>query len=269
MRLSLDHLVHFIDREPQTAEEQMRRLGLHAVAGGRHETWGTYNSLCYFDLTYIEFLAIENRSVAERETENGLIKQIVAELPGGEGVGQIALRTDRIGQLAEDLQEKGLQTTGPLPGSRIRADGSVINWQMLFAESERSGPPLPFFIQWAESDEERRRDLTNRRIIAPHPVGEIRIRHVAYAVRELAESAARWQEWFGFAADEPFVDTELNAACQTLRCGGGNILFCSPLGSGPVADVLAARGEKPFLVRFSGSGAKRNQHQIFGSVYQL
>lgn len=269
MRLSLDHLVHFIDREPQEGVQAMKRLGLHAVAGGRHENWGTYNSLCYFDLTYIEFLAIENRSVAEGEQENGLIKQIVAELPGGEGVGQIALRTNRIGELAEHFQEMGLQTTGPLPGSRTRSDGSVINWQMLFVDSEHSGPTLPFFIQWAQSDQERRSDLTSRGIIAPHPAGELNVQHVAYAVRELADHVANWQSWFGFQAGEPFIDNELNAVCQALHCDGGNILFCAPQGPGMVADALASRGEKPFLVRLTGSGAKQEQHQIFGSVYQL
>jgi hypothetical protein len=269
MKLALDHLVHFIDRDPQAAVEQMKRIGLHAVPGGRHENWGTFNSLCYFDLTYIEFLAIENRSVAERERQNGLIRQIVEDLPRGEGLGQIALRTDSIGQLAEEMQAKGLRVTGPLPGSRTRADGSVINWQMLFVESERNGPRLPFFIQWAERDEDRRADLTSRRIIAPHPVGEVRIRHVAYAVRELDKWAALWQEWFGLAAGEPYVDFGLNAVCRELHCHGGNILFCSPRGAGMAADALRNHGEKPFLVSFSGTGVKNGQHHVFGSVYRL
>ncbi|MFM1651993.1 VOC family protein [Brevibacillus sp. B_LB10_24] len=269
--LSLDHLVHFINSHPETAVQEMQRLGLHAVAGGRHETWGTYNSLCYFGLTYLEFLAIEDRQRAAEVRDNGLIRQIAADLPENEGLSRIALRTGDIAGLASQLTSMGLTVTGPVPGSRTRSDGSVIRWQMLFAEGERErdGLPLPFFIQWGEGDDDRRQDLTDRGIIAQHPAGSLRMEYVACAVQQLEETAVRWQEWFGLEPGVPYTDCELNAACQALRCDGGDILLCSPLGEGIVAQTLAERGERPFLVRFSGKARSSAKHLVLGSFYQL
>nr|WP_035286480.1 VOC family protein [Brevibacillus massiliensis] len=267
--MSLDHLVHFINSHPETAVQAIERLGLRAVAGGRHENWGTHNSLCYFDLTYLEFLAIEDRQRAAKVQGNGLIRQIAADLPDNEGLSRIALRTSDMAGLASQMQSKGLTVTGPVLGSRTRADGSIIHWQMLFVESERGGLPLPFFIQWGEGDDERRRDLTERRIIAQHPAGSLRIEYVACAVQKLEETAARWQEWFGLVPGEPYTDSELQAVCQALACDGGDVLLCSPLGEGVVARTLDERGERPFLVRFSGKACSSARHFVLGSFYQL
>lgn len=269
MNLSLDHLVHFTNASPASAAEILQKLGLHAVAGGRHELWGTHNSLCYFDLTYLEFLAIENRTVAENAAGNGLIKQIVADLPEREGVATVALRTNEIEQWAQRLKEKGLRVTGPLPGSRKRADGSVISWKMLFAETDNSLLPLPFLIEWGQSDEERRQDLTSRGIIAPHPAGDVRIKHVAYAVRQLTPTVDRLREIYGATAGEPYHDASLQATCQPLIFPGGDLLICSPTGPGVVADAIAAKGERPFFVQFAGAACRGEEHRIFGSLYRL
>jgi len=57
VEFSFDHLVHFV-QNPLGAMEDAKKMGLHAFAGGNHEKWGTYNSLAYFGLSYIEFLGI-------------------------------------------------------------------------------------------------------------------------------------------------------------------------------------------------------------------
>ncbi len=54
----------------------MQALGFHTVLGGEHTTWGTWNSLSYFDLSYIEFLAVQHEEKAKEaeksvSTRNG------------------------------------------------------------------------------------------------------------------------------------------------------------------------------------------------------
>ena len=53
--LLFDHLVHAVNCTPEEAAKQMQERGFHTALGGEHTTWGTWNSLCYFDLSYIEF----------------------------------------------------------------------------------------------------------------------------------------------------------------------------------------------------------------------
>ena len=55
----IDHIVHFVDN-PEEAIKDLRKNGLHVVQGGRHEQWGTYNALCYFNTAYIELIGIHD-----------------------------------------------------------------------------------------------------------------------------------------------------------------------------------------------------------------
>ncbi|QTD40276.1 VOC family protein [Sporosarcina sp. Te-1] len=55
MEFLFDHVVHFV-HEPKETVAQFRDIGFHAIEGGIHESLGTYNGLCYLDLSYIEFL---------------------------------------------------------------------------------------------------------------------------------------------------------------------------------------------------------------------
>jgi hypothetical protein len=266
MTLQFDHLVHFLSRPPEEAAKLMEGYGFHTVPGGRHEHWGTCNSLSYFDLSYVEFLAVEQSEVARR-SDNPLIRQLLADLPKGEGLGQFALRTRQMERWAKKFRERGLRVTGPFPGSRMRTDGTLIRWQMLFLDSDEVNHPLPFLIQWEQSDEERRVDLSRRSIIAPHGNGVNGIQWIAFAVADLEQTAARWQTWFEWEAQAAFTDRQLNADCILLRCPGGPILLCSPRGEGPAAEALRIRGERPFFVRFSGGTGERTE-QLLGSTYQ-
>ncbi len=112
MQLSFDHLVHFVHRPPVEAARLFQEAGFHAVAGGRHTHWGTWNSLSYLGLSYVEFLAVEEATVA-KQSDNPLIRQLVWEANRGEGLGQIALRTRQMDAWVERFQSLGLKVTGP------------------------------------------------------------------------------------------------------------------------------------------------------------
>ena len=165
--LRFDHLVHAVHGTPEEAAKQMQELGFHTVLGGEHTNWGTWNSLNYFDLSYIEFLAVQHEEKA-KEAENPLVQETVVKLQNGEGMLQIAIRTDAIEELAVNFNKYGLHTIGPFEGKRMRKDGRLLEWKMLFVKQEENGPKLPFFIQWNETDEERRNDLRNSGTITEH-----------------------------------------------------------------------------------------------------
>lgn len=268
MRFHFDHLVHFVN-SPEETVKHLRCLGLHAVLGGEHEQWGTYNALCYFDLSYIEFLGVNKPDVARQVTDNDLIRQAAATLPASEGFARIALRTDAIEEAAEWMQKQGLAVTGPFAGSRKRQDGSVVRWSMFFVREEgANGLHLPFVIQWGQPDEERKKDLQSRNVIFPHPAGPLAVAAVFFAVRDAEGAAEKWSRWFRLQRSGGYVDPDLQAQCVALELPGGNLVFCSPHGPGMVTEQLENRGEGPFLIRLTGSREK-GIRPIRGGFYQF
>ncbi|NGQ93579.1 VOC family protein [Brevibacillus sp. SYP-B805] len=266
MEFAFDHLVHFVN-DPKRAAQLMRESGLHAVEGGRHTQWGSYNSLCYFDLSYIEFLGLDNPGLAKQVADNDLIRQATRELPAREGLARIAIRTGNIDEAAERIRVLGFRVTGPFPGSRTRDDGTVINWSMFFIRDEGSELPLPFVIQWGQSDQERRKDLEQRGVIRAHRLGQISLNQVAFAVRDLERTVQTWGRLFELEQGEAFFDPTMNAECRILKLRGGDLLFCRPVGEGVVSQVLHAAGERPFLVQLTGA-ANSQTLNLFGGMYQ-
>ena len=254
MNFSFDHLVWFFEK-PEEAILPLKYKGIRAVNGGRHETWGTYNSLTYFGLSYIEFLGIENLLIAEKQEDNRLITHIVQRLSkeNQEGPARIAIRTDRIGELAVKLKEEGFTVYGPLPGERVRTDGQVIKWSLLFPESAENDLPLPFFIQWEKSDEERLSEFEQQGLLGSHVEGSPKFDSVGFVVHNLDQTIATWRKLFDLKQSEEFIDSTINARCRKLELSGTKLLFCTPLGEGPAERVLKEKGETPFLVNLVGT----------------
>lgn len=254
MQFSFDHLVCFY-KKPEEAIPPLKQMGIHAVNGGRHEFWGTYNSLTYFGLSYIEFLGIENLSIAEKQEDNRLITQVVEQLSkeNREGPARIAVRTDCIEQLAVKFKEEGFTVYGPLPGQRVRADGKVIRWSLLFPENAANELTLPFFIQWEKPDEARFSELEEQGLIGLHNVGNPKFESVGFVVYNLDKSITRWGKLFNLKQSEEFIDISINARCRNLELSGTKLLFCTPIGEGPAEKVLKEKGETPFLVNLTGT----------------
>ncbi|MFF3023794.1 VOC family protein [Gottfriedia sp. NPDC057948] len=260
MDLIFDHLVWFF-KKPETAILPLKQRGIHVVKGGRHESWGTYNTLTYFGLSYIEFLGIENLSIAEKHEENRLITQIVEQLAKEslEGPATIAIRTNQIEELAIKLKAEGLTVYGPLTGERVRADGQVIRWSLLFPEYPKKNVKLPFFIEWEKSDEQRYLEFEEQGLIRSHKLGEPKLESVGFVVNNLDETLEIWENLFGLKQGEEYIDTEINARCIRIKLSGTNLLFCTPIGNGPAAKVLKEKGETPFLVNLTDT----NQSHFF------
>ncbi|GIO23066.1 VOC family protein [Oceanobacillus sp. J11TS1] len=267
MRFTFDHLVHFVG-SPEEARDELRELGLHVVDGGRHENGGTYNTLSYFGLSYIELIGLFDKRLAEQSAEKYSLRDTFQKDNYAIGLSRIALRSQNLDEEAKRFKALGLDVNGPVPLSRKRPDGSVVKWKLLFAGNTEDKLDLPFFIQWDESDDERLRDLKEQETIAEHNRGNLALAAVGFAVENAEATMEKWSAYLDLEKGERFTDEALNATGHRLKLPGGDIVFYSPNGEGTVSETLAKRGEKPFIVDFSGANQKE-QFEVKKAIYRF
>ncbi|MFE8699517.1 VOC family protein [Cytobacillus sp. FJAT-54145] len=246
MNLQLDHIVHFINRHPNEVVERLQQINVHAVMGGQHEQWGTFNSLLYLEKTYIEFLAIEDKEKA-KESNNPLIKQLVREAERGEGVFQVCFRTDNISALKQMLEDKGFVASSIFEGSRKRSDGKIIQWKMLFVEDE-CPVSFPFFIEWNQSDHERLKDLKELGFIS-ETHSKTNINSIEFVVPELEEIYS-WAKMFDSEVTTTVETFSIKSASITISdC---KIIFTQPTSTeGTHFKILKEKGARPFEISLS------------------
>lgn len=197
--MKFDHVVHFIEGTPEGAVSFWKQQNLHAIIGGRHEQWGTRNALLYGQDSYVEWLALEDRETAE--SADHPLTQLL--LHNGQGFGTVCFRTSSIQELNQRLMESGFQTSGVLDGSRKTDDGRLIEWKMLFINEEPSARlPNPFFIQWNETDEERRQGLRFVGAIKQEDENLV-LERCIFGVEDVEETSARWRELLGGSLQLP------------------------------------------------------------------
>jgi hypothetical protein len=243
MHLSFDHLVHF-SPDPIKAQKELNEYGINVIKGGIHEKWGTFNTLAYFNLSYIEWLGLRDIALAQNVTDNDLIQQLVNEHTPLGHFGRFALRTDDMDLLIKELESKNVTVKGPVAGSRQTNDGERLQWKMCFIEADHDSLPLPFFIEWGEPEEKRKPKLAD---LSSHPAGQLQLKNIYCAVHNLEESISKWTKLLDVQSGESYKDSLLDARCQKLYVNGGNLIFCSGT-QGVVHDTLKKVGERPFLV---------------------
>jgi hypothetical protein len=195
VNLRLDHVVHAVASPAEAARSFASALEWHTVPGGRHVHWGTYNTLFYFDGCYLEWVGVFDESLAER---NEFGRWLLPDLARGEGISQLALRTRDIQSVQALWDAKGLPYVGPVPGERHRDDGTVVRWKLLFPARlpDETAFPLPFLIEWEESDEVREAGLVNRGALPGDAADRWRLSAVYSWVRDLGATADRWNQYF-------------------------------------------------------------------------
>ncbi|MED4957169.1 VOC family protein [Paenibacillus macerans] len=221
MMLKWDHTVQYVN-DLNTPVEAFAKWGLTAFKGGSHKFWGTYNALSYFGLTYIEFLGIEDRALAEKiDPPNAVVRDALVELPTREAFSRVALRTDDIDGLASRLQGQGLELSPILDGRRLDARGNWIEWRMFTIDGHYRGLNYPFILQWNGTDAERLSGLKASGIIQDHPAGEVDIHSAVFTVSDPAAAAAHWQALFGL----PLLESEPGGESARLGIGDKSFLF--------------------------------------------
>lgn len=260
--------------KPEDGLEQLKKRGIHAVNGGRHEKRGSYNTLSYFDqLKYIEMLGIYDEKLFADAGAAELLYSPFQEIARNnyrEGFAKVNLRTNDLHALKERLESHGVKTNGPVPLSRKKPDGTLLEWELLYAGDHPGELPLPFFIDWGVSDKEREAALRSDGTIARHEAGDLKFAEVIFAVNDGEEVSAFWKKLFDLTEAEPYVDEKLRARCFPLKLGDVTFIFASPLEKeeGAIKRALDENGEHPYIVTLTGAKEERS-FTLFGGRYEL
>jgi hypothetical protein len=139
---TLDHIILGCTDLDGGIEFVFRHLGVRAIPGGVHPGAGTRNALLSLgELRYLEIMALDPLQPNAADPRN------LRTLKGPALVGWAEHR-DHIDEFAGVLHAAGVDYVGPVPGSRQRPDGSVLNWKSLPLKEDEHGI-LPFFIEWS------------------------------------------------------------------------------------------------------------------------
>jgi Glyoxalase-like domain len=139
---TLDHIILGCTDLDGGIEFVFRHLGVRAIPGGVHPGAGTRNALLSLgELRYLEIMALDPLQPNAADPRN------LRSLKGPALVGWAEHR-DHIDEFAGVLHAAGVDYVGPVPGSRQRPDGSVLNWKSLPLKEDEHGI-LPFFIEWS------------------------------------------------------------------------------------------------------------------------
>ncbi|WP_246939351.1 VOC family protein [Bacillus pinisoli] len=264
MSVKFDHLVHFTN-QPELVKESFKELGFQAITGGKHPNWGTYNALCYFEgLRYLEWIGFSDMKVAKL-SDNILIQQVLEDSQVDEGFSQVAFRTNDIVGLADRLKKQGLDVVGPVPGSRKKEDGSVLNWSMLFINEEQPlGLRAPFFIQWGKNDEAREIEMKE---LFTHSEQTSTISYVGYVVHDIEKAIEKYSSILGIPSDSTNKYEDEFGEYKEFHMTGFTIRFYQPTTSELIA-LLNNKGERPFLSGIS-SVSKEKTVLMAGGYYRL
>ena len=138
---TLDHIILGCTDLDGGIEFVFRHLGVRAIPGGVHPGAGTKNALLSLGTRrYLEIMAPDPDQPDAPDPRN------VRTLKGPALVGWAEHR-DHLDEFAATLHAAGVEYVGPVPGSRKRPDGSVLNWRSLPLKDDEHGV-LPFFIEW-------------------------------------------------------------------------------------------------------------------------
>lgn len=192
MSLYFDHLVHQV-QSPENTKIFLNKRNIHTVNGGQHTMWGTFNTLSYFGLNYIEQIAIYDRQLFENAVKLPYSLHYTFKHTNERyGFSRIALRTKNIKEEGQRLRALGFEVYGPDACSRTRPDGSVVEWKLLHFGKPGLEIDFPFLIEWADTDEERVAQLkANGAIKSDQPIS---MESVQFYVKNVQATVKLWRE---------------------------------------------------------------------------
>ncbi|AEB29881.1 conserved hypothetical protein [Carnobacterium sp. 17-4] len=265
----LDHIVHYTNN-PEKAASTLEKLGVYSNPGGRHEQFGTYNILSYFDnLTYIELIGSFDKELVKKSAkEPYTLWNQFDKHHYQDNLERIALRHNDLNAVSKRLKQFNLDVYGPYPYSRKTPDGNEIHWELLYAIDKNSDLTLPFFIDWKRSNSEREAELKEQGSIKPHKLGDLAIQSVGFAVKDAEAAANKWAQFFEFETGENIINDDLNAEGKSLIVENKSFVFYEPKGEGIAQHYLEEQGEGPFLITITGSSEEKTV-EINGTLYHF
>lgn len=254
MTLQFDHLVQQV-QSPENTKRFLNRHHIHTINGGQHTMWGTYNTLSYFGLTYIEQIAVYDRALFEAAaTLPYSLHHTFKRNREQFGFSRIALRTTDIEGEAKRLRALGLEVYGPDACSRTRPDGSVVEWKLLHFGQPHQAIDFPFLIEWAESDDVRLAQLKQNGAILPqHPIME----SVQFAVKDIEKTVALWQKVLQLPT------ATIQEKCRSLHLPNMRLDFYSD------SAILEDKYEGPFAVTLTDTKKEKRTIVFPQALYYM
>ena len=148
----VDHLVIGVNNLEFGMAQLKALTGVEPIIGGVHPHLGTRNALISLgEDSYLEILA--PNPAADPASINDMGKAYLALIEPLDKIAPVlwAMGSTDLEATREMLAAKDVVISEPVPGSRRKPDGSLLQWRTSEVESF-SSPATPFLIQWAEGD---------------------------------------------------------------------------------------------------------------------
>jgi hypothetical protein len=270
--LTLDHIILVVS-DLQTATSQFNQLGFSVMAGGVHTGGLTHNALIPFpDGTYLELLATTRPSTLRTlnflkrlhllgiytSNRTAIEHRLIEDLASGVGMNDYALLSLDLQHHVNSVKERGVSFTNPVPGGRLRPDGTEISWRTAVPRSI----DLPFLID----------DLTPREIRVPtvgknyHSNRILGIYGLTILVSNLVESMAHYRALIGH---EPVTQTQYpqpGTQSSEFTLDSRFLLIVSPTpGNSILRSLLKRRVARPLGIFFRT--AENGQGDLFSLTY--
>ena len=194
MKLKFDHMIHYVD-QLKGFKYPGELLKIHS--GGKHHQYGTFNRLTYINGNYIELLDVEDVEKLKKEakTEEGRVAfatKIVQD-DFKQGFKTMAFRTEDIERVKQSLNERHIDTIGPIHMDREDKKGEKIRWKLLYIADPDYMVRPPFFIEWNKN----------------------KVDHM-----QRSKTLTKWQSWFNMdiiEENENYTDLKLEGDTIVYR----------------------------------------------------
>lgn len=148
-------MIYGVRRLDEAAAGLWEQQGLDSLPGGSHPAFGTANRIVPVgEGSYLELMGIGDEDVVR---DNPLGRWVLEQIAEADRLLGLSLACDDIDEVALRLGR------GPVPGERLRPDGSKISWRSVGIEA-MIGEGLPFFISWDVPDLHPSRDPVSHRV---------------------------------------------------------------------------------------------------------
>lgn len=239
-----------------TLQTALAAFGLQPQYGGAHANGVTHMALLGFaDGSYLELIAPLKPGQTGGAHWGALMKERA-------GCCAWAVRVENIGAEVSRLRSLGIEVNGPIPGSRKRPDGKILEWEIAVPGPGEPGALLPFMIQ----------DHTPRQWrVPPSPKitngGLTGIAAVLLAVKDIRMAGELFRQAYGWKMPPIAADPEFG---EIMYFPGTPVILASPVhadswlarrlqkfGNRPAAFLLGSRDLHAAGTRFHLSTSEK------------
>ncbi len=209
--MRLDHVSYAAEQSGAraTADRLAEALGVRAVNGGVHPSFGTRNVILPMaHERYIEVVEVLDHPSCDK-TPFGQAVRACSERGGG-WLGWVC----RVPDISAIEQRLGRES---VPGHRVFPDGRDLRWRQIGVNGLINDPQLPFFVQFEDMD------LHPSRAVEEEP-------EVAITSMTIAGDPTRVHDWLGLPADRTSTVIDFTFIAPHGNAGLLSVTFDTPRG---------------------------------------